>query len=102
LALTDATRSPALPDLPTVGEFVPGYAASGWQGIGAPRNTSAAIIEQLDTAIMAGLADPKMKARIAELGGVALPGSPADFARLIAEDTGKWGQVIERARIKVE
>jgi tripartite-type tricarboxylate transporter receptor subunit TctC len=102
LALTDATRSPALPDLPTVGEFLPGYAASGWQGIGAPRNTSAAIIERLDTAIMAGLADPRMKARIAELGGVGLPGSPADFATLIAQDTGKWGQVIRRARIKAE
>ena len=102
LGLTTATRSPALPDLPTVGEFVPGYAASGWQGIGAPRDTPAAIIEDLNAAIAAGLADPQMKARIAQLGGVALPGSPADFARLVADDTGKWAQVIKRAGIKVE
>ena len=102
LGLTAATRSPALPDLPTVGEFVPGYAASGWQGIGAPRDTPAAIIEALNAAIRAGLADPQMKARIAQLGGVALPGSPADFARLVADDTEKWGQVIKQARIKLE
>jgi tripartite-type tricarboxylate transporter receptor subunit TctC len=102
LGLTAATRSPALPDLPTVGEFVPGYAASGWQGIGAPRDTPAAIIEALNAAIRAGLADPQMKARIAQLGGVALPGSPADFARLVADDTGKWGQVIKQAHIKLD
>jgi tripartite-type tricarboxylate transporter receptor subunit TctC len=102
LGLTTATRSPALPDLPTVGEFVPGYAASGWQGIGAPRETPAAIIEALNAAIATGLADPQMKARIAQLGGVALPGSPADFARQVADDTGKWGQVIKRAGIKLD
>jgi tripartite-type tricarboxylate transporter receptor subunit TctC len=102
LGLTTATRSPALPDLPTVGEFVPGYAASGWQGIGAPRDTPAAIIEDLNAAIAAGLADPQMKARIAQLGGVALPGSPTDSARLVAEDTGRWGQVIKAARIKLD
>jgi tripartite-type tricarboxylate transporter receptor subunit TctC len=102
LALTTATRSPALPGVPTVGEFVPGYEASGWQGLGAPRGTPIEIIDRLSTEIMAGLADPKMKARIADLGGVALPGSPADFAKLIAEDTVKWGRVIKRAGIKVE
>ncbi len=102
LGLTSAARSPALPDLPTVGETVPGYAASGWQGIGAPRDTPTAIIEALNAAIAAGLADPRMKARIAQLGGVALPGSPADFARLVAEDTEKWGQVIKAAHIKLD
>jgi tripartite-type tricarboxylate transporter receptor subunit TctC len=102
LALTTAMRSPILPDLPTVGEFVPGYEASGWQGIGTPRGTPVEIIDRLNTEVLAGLADPKMKARIADLGGVALPGSPADFAKLIAEDTAKWGKVIKRAGIKVE
>jgi tripartite-type tricarboxylate transporter receptor subunit TctC len=102
LALTTAMRSPILPDLPTVGEFVPGYEASGWQGIGTPRGTPVEIIDRLNTEVLAGLADPKMKARIADLGGVALPGSPADFAKLIAEDTAKWGKVIKWAGIKVE
>jgi tripartite-type tricarboxylate transporter receptor subunit TctC len=102
LALTTAARSPALPDIPTVGEFVPGYAASGWQGLGAPVGTPAEIIDILNREIVAGLADPGMNARIADLGGTALPGSPADFGMLIAEDTAKWGQVIRRAGIKVE
>jgi tripartite-type tricarboxylate transporter receptor subunit TctC len=102
LAVTTATRSPALPDIPTVGESVPGYEASGWQGIGAPRGTPAEIIDQLNREIMAALADPQMKARIAGLGGVALPGTPADFRKLIAEDTAKWGAVVRRAGITVE
>ncbi|HEY4405420.1 MAG TPA: tripartite tricarboxylate transporter substrate binding protein [Xanthobacteraceae bacterium] len=102
LAVTTAARSPALPDIPTVGEFVPGYEASGWQGIGAPRGTPAEIIDRLNREIMAGLADPQMTARIAGLGGVALPGTPADFGNLIAADIAKWGAVVKRAGIMVE
>ena len=102
LAVTTATRSELLPDIPTVAEFVPGYEASGWQGIGAPRNTPAEIVEKLNKEINAALADPKMKARFADLGGTALPGSPADFGQLIAEETGKWAKVIRAAHIKAE
>ena len=80
LAVTTATRLEVLPDIPTVGEFVPGYEASGWFGIGAPKNTPAEIVDKLNREINAGLADPKMKARIADLGSMVLPGSPADFA----------------------
>ena len=93
-------RSEALPDLPTVGEFVPGYEASDWYGIGAPRNTPAEIIERLNKEINAGLADPKIKARIADLGGTRTCGSPADFGKLIADETEKWGKVIRVAGIK--
>jgi tripartite-type tricarboxylate transporter receptor subunit TctC len=85
LAVTSARRSELLPDLPTVGDFVPGYETSAWQGIGAPKNTSAEIVEKLNKEVNAGLADPKMKARFAELGNTVLPGSPADFGKLIAE-----------------
>ncbi len=102
LALTTTARSPALPDIPTVGEFVPGYAASGWQGLGAPLGTPAEIIDTLNREIAAGLADPGMTARIADLGGTPLPGSAADFAKLIAQDTAKWGEVVSRAGLKVE
>jgi tripartite-type tricarboxylate transporter receptor subunit TctC len=102
LAVTTATRSEALPDLPTVGEFVPGYEASGWYGIGAPKNTPAEIVDKLNKEINAGLADPKIKARLADLGGSVLPGSPADFGKLIAEDTEKWGKVIRTANIKAD
>jgi len=102
LAVTTAMRDPALPDVPTVGEFVPGYEASGWYGLGAPRDTPGAIIEQLNRAINAGLADPQVKARLADLDGVALTGSPADFARLIAEETEKWGKVVRFAGIKAQ
>ena len=102
LAVTTATRSEALPDVPTVGEFVPGYEASAWFGIGAPRNTPAEIIDKLNKEINAGLADPKMKARLADLGGTVLPGSPADFGKLIAEETEKWAKVIRAANIKAE
>ena len=102
LAVTTATRSEALPDIPTVAEFVPGYEASGWQGIGAPKNTPTEIIDKLNKEINAALADPKMKARLADLGGTALPGSPADFGKLIAEETEKWGKVIRAANIKAE
>jgi tripartite-type tricarboxylate transporter receptor subunit TctC len=85
-----------------VGEFVPGYEASSWQGIGAPINTSAEIVEKLNKEVNAGLTDPKMKARFAELGNAVLPGSPADFGKLIAEETEKWGKVIRAANIKPE
>ena len=102
LAVTTATRSDALPDLPTVGEFVQGYEVSAWWGFGAPKNTPAEIVVKLNKEINAGLADLKMKARLAELGGTALPGSPAEFGKLIADDTEKWGKVIKFARIKPE
>jgi tripartite-type tricarboxylate transporter receptor subunit TctC len=102
LAITSATRSEALPDVPTVGEFVPGYEASVWWGVGAPKNTPTQIIDKLNEAINAGLADPKIKARLADLGGTPLVGSPADFGKLIADDTEKWGKVIRAANIKPE
>ena len=102
LAVTTATRSEALPDIPTVGEFVPGYEASGWYGIGAPKNTPAEIIDKLNKEINAALADPKMKARLADLGGTVLAGSPADFGKLIADETEKWGKVVKFAGIKPE
>jgi tripartite-type tricarboxylate transporter receptor subunit TctC len=100
LAVTTATRWEGLPDLPTVGEFLPGFEASAWGGLGAPRNTPAKIIDTLNEQINAALNDPKMKARLADLGGVALPGSPAEFGKLIAEETEKWGKVIKFAGIK--
>ena len=102
LAVTTATRSEALPDIPTVGEFVPGYEASGWYGIGAPKGTPAEIVDKLNSEINAGLADPKIKARLADLGGTVLAGSPADFGELIADETEKWGKVIRAANIKPE
>ena len=92
LAVTSATRSEALPDVPTVAEFVPGYEASAWYGIGAPKNTPTAIIEKLNKEINAGLADPKLRARLADLGGTVFAGSPADFGKLIAEETDKWAR----------
>ncbi len=100
LAVTSAKRSDLLPDIPTVGEFVPGYEASGWFGLGAPKNTPAEIIDALNREINAGLADPTMKTRLADLGGTVLQGSPADFGKLIAQDTEKWGKVIRAANIK--
>jgi tripartite-type tricarboxylate transporter receptor subunit TctC len=102
LAVTTATRSEALPGIPTMGEFVPGYEASQWFGIGAPKNTPAEIVDKLNREINAGLADPKIKARLADLGGEVLALSPADFAKLIAEETEKWGKVIRAANIKPE
>jgi len=100
LAVTTGTRSEALPELPTVGEFVPGYEASAWNGLCAPRSTPTEIIEKLNTEINAGLADPKLRAKLAELGGMVLGGSPADFAKLIADETEKWGKVARAANIK--
>jgi tripartite-type tricarboxylate transporter receptor subunit TctC len=94
LAVTTATRSEALPDIPTVGDFVPGYESSSWFGFGAPRGTSAAIVDKLNREINAALADLKMKARLADLGGMVFAGSPADFGKLIAAETEKWAKVI--------
>jgi tripartite-type tricarboxylate transporter receptor subunit TctC len=102
LAITSATRSEALPDVPTVSEFVPGYEASIWFGIGAPKNTPAEIVDKLNKEINAGLADPNIKARLVDLGGVALPGSPAEFGKLIADETEKWAKVIRAANIKAD
>ena len=102
LAVTTATRSEALPDLPTVGDFVPGYEVSAFGGVGAPHATPAEIIDKVNKAINAGLADPKLKARFADLGGIVLPGTPADFRKLIAAETEKWAKVIRAANIKVE
>src|SRR5262245_24635477 len=102
LAVTAATRSDALPDIPSVGEFVPGYEASGWQGIGAPRNTPTEIVDKLNKEINAVLADPKMKARLAGLGSTAFVNSPADFGKFIAEFTERWGKVIRSANIKAD
>ncbi len=102
LAVTTATRAEALPDIPTVGEFVPGYEASVWYGIAAPKNTPAEIIDTLNKEINAALADPKLKARLADVGGTVLAGSPADFGKLIADETEKWAKVIKFAGIKLE
>jgi tripartite-type tricarboxylate transporter receptor subunit TctC len=102
LAVTTATRSDALPDIPTMAEFVPGYEASGWFGVGAPRNTPSEIIDKLNKEINAGLADPKMQAWLADFGGTPLVLSPADFGRLIAEETEKWGNVIRALSIKAD
>jgi tripartite-type tricarboxylate transporter receptor subunit TctC len=101
LAVTTATRSETLPDVPTVGEFLPGFEASGWFGVGAPKNTPAVIIERLNREINAGLADPRLKARLDEIGVTALPGSPGDFGKLIAAETEKWAKVIRAANIKL-
>ena len=102
LAVTSTTRPPALPDVPTVGDFVPGYEASGWDGIVAPRNTPAGIVDRLNHEINAGLADPKINGRFAEVGGTLLVLTPAEFGKLIADETEKWGKVIRIAGIKAE
>jgi tripartite-type tricarboxylate transporter receptor subunit TctC len=102
LAVTSASRVEVLPELSTVGDFLPGYEASQWYGIGAPRTTPAEIIDKLNKEINAGLVDARMKARFADIGGTVLPGSAADFGKLIAEETEKWGKVIRAAGIKAE
>jgi tripartite-type tricarboxylate transporter receptor subunit TctC len=102
LAVTTTTRSEALPDIPTLGEFIPGFEASQWVGLVAPRHTSTMIIEKLNREINAALGDPTVKARFADLGGVVLPGSPADFGRLIREETDKWAEVIRAANISLD
>jgi tripartite-type tricarboxylate transporter receptor subunit TctC len=102
LAVTTATRSDVLPDIPTVGDFVPGYEASAFWGVGAPRNTPAEIIDKLNKEINAGLSDPTLWRRFAEGGGTVLAGSPADFGKFIADETEKWAKVIRAANIKAE
>jgi tripartite-type tricarboxylate transporter receptor subunit TctC len=102
LAVTGATRWEGLPDIPTVGDFVSGYEASSLFGLGAPRQTPAAIIDGLNREINAALEDPKLKTRLVDLGGTLIAGSPADFGKLIADDTEKWGKVIRAANIKPE
>ena len=100
LAITTAMRSDALPDIPTVGEFLPGYEGGIWYGLGAPKATPAEIVNKLNKEVNAALDDPKMKARLADLGGTPLPGSPVQFGKLIAEETEKWGKVIRANNIK--
>jgi tripartite-type tricarboxylate transporter receptor subunit TctC len=102
LAVTTLTRSEALPDIPTVGEFLPGFEVSTWYGIGAPKNTPVDIIEKLNREINAALVDPRMKARFAELGGTVLSGSSGDFGKLIADETEKWRKVVKFAGVKAE
>ena len=102
LAVTTAMRTEALPDIPTVGEFVPGYEASFWYGVGAPKATPAEIVEKLNKEINAALSDHKVTARLADLGGTPMPMTPADFGGLIANETEKWGKVIRAANIKPE
>ena len=102
LAVTTSYRAAALPDIPTMGEFVPGYEASTWFGIGAPKNTPAEIVDKLNKEINAGLADPKLKGRLADLGATVLAGSPAEFGKLIADETEKWTKVVRFAGIKAE
>jgi tripartite-type tricarboxylate transporter receptor subunit TctC len=102
LAITTRTRTDALPDIPTVGEFVPGYEATSVYGLAGPKNMPSVIIERLNKEINAGLADPKIKARLGVFGGEVLVLSPADFGRLLADETEKWGKVIRAANIKPE
>jgi tripartite-type tricarboxylate transporter receptor subunit TctC len=102
LAVTTAARSEVLPDLPTVGEFVPGYAASGWFGIGAPSKTPVEIVARLNREVNAGLADPKLKTRLADLGATVFVGSPADFATHIATETEKWAKVVRTANLRAD
>jgi tripartite-type tricarboxylate transporter receptor subunit TctC len=102
LAVTTTTRSPALPDIPTLAEFIPGYEASAWYGVSAPRNTPKAAIGKLNKEINAGLADPALQARLVDLGGMIVPGSPADFGKLVSDETEKWAKVIKFAGIKPE
>jgi tripartite-type tricarboxylate transporter receptor subunit TctC len=102
LAVTTATRADVLPEVPVMGDFVPGYEASAWLGFGAPKDTPAAVIDVLNTEVNAGLADPMIKARFADLGATVLPGSPADFGKLIEAETEKWAKVIRAANIKPE
>ena len=102
IAMTSAKRSDALPELPTIGEYVPGYEMSAWFGVGVPKGTPAEVIDKINKEINAGLADPKMKERFTDLGGIAIGGSPADFGALIADETAKWAKVIRAANIKAD
>jgi tripartite-type tricarboxylate transporter receptor subunit TctC len=102
LAVTSATRSEVLPDLPTLGDFLAGYEATAWYGVAAPRSAPSEIVHKLNNEINAGLADPKIKARLADLGGAVTPGSPADFGKLVAEEIEKWGKVVKFSGAKPE
>ena len=102
LAVTSETRSPALPDVPTIGEFIPGFEGNGWSGLSAPRNTPVDIIDRLNQQINAGLADAKVKAQLADLGATPMSMTPAAFGKFIVEETEKWGKVIRTANIKPE
>ena len=102
LAVTSAARSEAQPELPTVGEFVPGYEVSAWFGVCVPKATPAEVIDKINREVNAGLADPKLMARLADVGGIAIGGSPADFGKVIADETEKWGKVIRAGNIKAE
>jgi tripartite-type tricarboxylate transporter receptor subunit TctC len=102
LAVTTAIRTEALPDIPTVGNFVPGYEASAWFGVGAPKSTPAEIVGKLNKEINAALADPGLKARLADLGGKVIAGSPADFRKLIVEETEKWAKVVKFSGAKAD
>jgi tripartite-type tricarboxylate transporter receptor subunit TctC len=102
LAVTSAKRSEALPDLPTIGEYIPGYEMSAWFGVGVPRGTPTEVIDKINNEVNAALADPRMKARFTDLGGIVIGGSPADFGKLIADETEKWAKVVRAANIKAE
>jgi tripartite-type tricarboxylate transporter receptor subunit TctC len=102
LAVTTAARTEMLPALPTVGDFVPGYQASQWYGLAAPKSTPADIVERLNKEVNAALVDPKMKARLADIGGEPLPGTPAEFAKLIADETEMWAKVVKSAGLRPE
>jgi tripartite-type tricarboxylate transporter receptor subunit TctC len=102
LAVTTATPQDVLPGVPTVGQFVPGYEASGWQGVSAPKGTPADIVDKLNREINAGLADASFRARLADLGGQPFPGTPADFGKFVADETEKWGKVVREAGVKAE
>jgi tripartite-type tricarboxylate transporter receptor subunit TctC len=102
LGVTTATRSDELPDVPPIGEFVPGYEASQWYGIGAPKGTPAEVIDRLNKETNTVLADPKIKARLAELGASVLIGSPADFGKLIVDETAKWAKVVKISGVKAD
>jgi tripartite-type tricarboxylate transporter receptor subunit TctC len=100
LAVTTAARSELLPDIPTVGEFVPGYEASQWYGIGGPKNTPPEVVAKLNTEINAALADPRLQARLTELGGIPTPMTPSEFGKFVADETEKWGKVVQAGNIK--
>ena len=102
LAVTTAERASVLPDVPRISDFVPGYEASAWYGIGAPRDTPAEIVDTLNSEINAGLADPKIKARLVDLGGTVFTASPAAFGKFLADDVAKWAKVIKFAGVKAE
>jgi tripartite-type tricarboxylate transporter receptor subunit TctC len=100
LAVTTLEKSPALPDLPTVAQFVPGYDVSTWNGVSAPKGTPASVVAILNKQVNAGLADPTIRARLANLGAAELPGSRADYAKLVADETAKWAKVVKFAGVK--